>query len=124
MERIGFPATEGLQGLPLSPREQEVLDTLRGGMMRKEAADYLVISEDTMKSHIKSAFGKLGVRNTAGAFARLDERKARALCRELEELALESLAGDLDVPFLVVRKLLSFIDRAEVSSVVHNLLGD
>lgn len=46
---------------PLSAREQAVLELVADGLANKEIAWRLGLSEDTVKSHLKNVFGKLGV---------------------------------------------------------------
>lgn len=48
---------------PLSPREEEVLRTIAGGLTNTEIAGALHISLSTVKAHIASLMTKLGVRN-------------------------------------------------------------
>jgi len=48
-------------GLPLTPREAQVVEQLRQGASNKEIARRLGIMEDTVKKHLQSVFGKLGV---------------------------------------------------------------
>ena len=45
---------------PLTPRESEVLQMLAGGLVNKEIAAKLAISEHTVKFHVASILGKLG----------------------------------------------------------------
>jgi len=45
----------------LTPREVEVLQLLAKGRSNKEIASVLFLSEDTVKSHLKTLFTKLGV---------------------------------------------------------------
>jgi DNA-binding NarL/FixJ family response regulator len=61
--RISTPAPNPLPELPepLTPREQEVLQMLAGGIGNKQIASRLSISEHTVKFHVTSIFGKLGV---------------------------------------------------------------
>lgn len=47
----------------LTPREREVLDQLVAGQSSKEIARGLAISDDTVKSHLKRIYQKLGVRS-------------------------------------------------------------
>jgi LuxR family maltose regulon positive regulatory protein len=63
------------QGLPepLSPRELEVLHLLPTGLTAEELADELVISVNTIRSHLKSIYAKLGVHSRHEAIARATE---------------------------------------------------
>jgi DNA-binding NarL/FixJ family response regulator len=45
----------------LTPREQQIVEHLRRGHTNKEIAQGLGIREDTVKKHLRSVFGKLGV---------------------------------------------------------------
>ncbi len=45
----------------LSAREQEVLSQLSLGITNREIAENLCISQATVKTHVLSIFGKLGV---------------------------------------------------------------
>ncbi len=47
----------------ITPRERQVLQQLALGLSNKEIAATLCLSEQTVATHIKSIFGKLGVRN-------------------------------------------------------------
>jgi DNA-binding CsgD family transcriptional regulator len=47
----------------LTPREQEVVECIAGGLEIKEIARELQIGYHTTKMHIRSAKGKLGARN-------------------------------------------------------------
>jgi DNA-binding NarL/FixJ family response regulator len=72
-ERLGRPRHRGLADcvaeLGLSRREREVLDELMLGLDNKAIATRLCISEDTVKSHVKAIFRKLGARDRAHAVA-------------------------------------------------------
>ena len=59
---------------PLSERELEVLQLLAVGQTYQEIAQTMVVSVNTVKSHLKSIYGKLEVHNRREAVAR-----ARAL---------------------------------------------
>jgi DNA-binding NarL/FixJ family response regulator len=54
----------------LTAREMEVLALLRQGMTNKEIAEALVISENTVKRHLKAIFTKLEVNTRSAAVAR------------------------------------------------------
>jgi len=51
----------------LTPRELEVLEMLAEGLLNKEIADRLHISEHTVKFHVSSIIGKLGASNRTEA---------------------------------------------------------
>jgi DNA-binding NarL/FixJ family response regulator len=53
----------------LSRREREVLGEVLAGLANKGIAERLCISEDTVKSHVKAIFRKLGARDRAHAVA-------------------------------------------------------
>ena len=57
------------QPLPadLSEREQEVLILLSEGATNKEIAERLIVSTETVKSHVSAIIGKLGVRDRTAA---------------------------------------------------------
>lgn len=55
---------------PLSDREVEVLALLASGLSNREISDRLVVSLNTVKSHIKNTYGKLGVSSRTQAIAR------------------------------------------------------
>lgn len=52
----------------LTSREQEVLKMLNAGMSRKEISMAMSISENTVKSHLKSVYSKLGVHTRSEAY--------------------------------------------------------
>jgi LuxR family maltose regulon positive regulatory protein len=58
---------------PLSSREREVLRLLVTGSSNRDIARTLVIAVSTVKSHLHSTFGKLGVRTRTQAIARARE---------------------------------------------------
>jgi LuxR family maltose regulon positive regulatory protein len=68
-------ALEGSNALlePLSPRELEVLRLLAAGRSNIAIADELVVAVSTVKSHINSIFGKLGVSSRLAAVLRAQE---------------------------------------------------
>ena len=51
----------------LTPREREVFDSMSQGRRDREIAQHLVLSENTVKTHVKRILQKLGVRNRAEA---------------------------------------------------------
>jgi DNA-binding NarL/FixJ family response regulator len=54
-------------GIPLSERETEVLRLLAAGLANKEIARDLSIGEQTVKTHVSSILGKLGVQSRTQA---------------------------------------------------------
>lgn len=58
---------------PLSERELEVLKLLRSELSGPEVAQQLVISLNTMRTHTKNIFSKLGVNNRRAAVRRAEE---------------------------------------------------
>ena len=58
-------------GLPLTRREFEVLHLIAAGATNQRIADALVISEQTVKSHVKNILRKLGAANRTEAASRL-----------------------------------------------------
>lgn len=74
LERIHAGESLGLDGLNESPvsaalseREQEVLALIALGMSNRQIAHELYLSVDTIKTHVRSVFGKLGVANRTQA---------------------------------------------------------
>lgn len=59
--------------IDLTRREHDVLAGLRAGMSNREIAALLVLSEVTVKHHIKSLRGKIGARNRLHAVCRANE---------------------------------------------------
>lgn len=51
----------------LSPRERQILGLVVMGYMNGEIAEQLVVAESTVKSHLSSAFAKLGVKSRTEA---------------------------------------------------------
>ncbi len=60
----------GAATVALSPREQRILELIGQGQSNKEIARLLRISPETVKSHVKNMFSKLGVERRAQAIYR------------------------------------------------------
>ncbi len=67
------PARQASAAAELSGREVEVLQTLLDGLSNQEAADRLFVSVNTVKTHLKSIYAKLGVTSRVQAIARARE---------------------------------------------------
>ena len=69
--KVGFgtksPSLKHPSGMLLSPREEEVLMLIAAGYANREIAAELFVSIDTVKTHIRRVFEKLGVTNRAQA---------------------------------------------------------
>ncbi len=63
----GLSRTNGAAANGLTPREREVLSLLAEGLTQNEIADRLVISPNTVATHIQRILGKLDVRSRAEA---------------------------------------------------------
>jgi DNA-binding NarL/FixJ family response regulator len=61
-------------GDALTPREQDVLDLLSQGLSNRQMAARLGISDHTVKFHVASIYGKLGVSGRAAAVRRAMRR--------------------------------------------------
>jgi DNA-binding NarL/FixJ family response regulator len=63
------PSSELLEPLiePLTPRERDVLSLLAEGLSNKGIAERLNISDQTVKFHVASIYGKLGASNRTDA---------------------------------------------------------
>ena len=59
------------KGSILTVREQEVFELLVLNKSTKEIAEFLGISEKTVRNHISNAMQKLGVKGRAGAVVEL-----------------------------------------------------
>lgn len=71
------PVNEGLSAVrnddvegyySLTEREREILEMLNSGLSRREVAESFTISENTVKSHLKNIYSKLGVHTRAEAY--------------------------------------------------------
>ena len=65
--------TKNLLVDPLSERELEVLRLLRSELSGPEIAQHLIISLNTLRTHTKNIFNKLGVNNRRAAVRRAEE---------------------------------------------------
>jgi DNA-binding CsgD family transcriptional regulator len=63
-----MPGTEGDYGL--TAREQEILRLLAEGMLKKEIADALSISVNTVSTHLRRVYDQLHVNTNTGAVAK------------------------------------------------------
>ena len=70
VDRFADLARQGELVEALTDREIEVLQALAGGARNKEIAFSLGLSESTIKTHLASIFGKLGVTTRTEAVAR------------------------------------------------------
>jgi DNA-binding NarL/FixJ family response regulator/signal transduction histidine kinase len=70
VQRLGALARQGDMVETLTEREVEVLRALAGGLRNKEIAFQLGLSESTIKTHLASIFGKLGVTTRTEAVSR------------------------------------------------------
>jgi DNA-binding CsgD family transcriptional regulator len=64
------PGQSSPLGMLLTAREREVLELMASGATNSQIARELVVSEGTVKSHVKRILRKLHVSNRAGAVAR------------------------------------------------------
>jgi DNA-binding CsgD family transcriptional regulator len=60
-----------LEAQGVSEREQEIISLLVEGKTNREIAQRLFISENTVKTHVKNIYGKLGVSNRVQLFSLL-----------------------------------------------------
>ena len=72
-QRLHIRAAEQSLVEPLTERELEVLEQIALGLTNREIADRLFIALSTVKSHIKSIYGKMAVSNRVQAVARAQE---------------------------------------------------
>jgi DNA-binding NarL/FixJ family response regulator len=61
---------------PLTPREWEVIDLLKESKTTDQMADELVLSPETVRSHVKNILRKLDVRSRDDAVAAADRMRA------------------------------------------------
>jgi len=67
MEHFSRTAVSENEGEDLTPRERDVLGLIGRGLRNSEAARALGLSENTIASHIKSVYAKLGISTRAEA---------------------------------------------------------
>lgn len=58
----------------LSPRERQIVELIAAGFIRKEVAERLGISSETVKTHLKRVYEKLRVESAVEVVARLRNR--------------------------------------------------
>ena len=68
------PAGSAQPAYDLSTREMEILEALSQGLRYKEVADRLFISIDTVRSHIRTIYGKLQVQSRTDALNKVFPR--------------------------------------------------
>ena len=68
--RAASRASADCDETPLTAREREVIELVSAGATNQEIANALVISESTVKSHVKHILRKLGAANRAEAVSR------------------------------------------------------
>jgi DNA-binding CsgD family transcriptional regulator len=72
LDEAGVPAVDAdpVPVVPLSPREQEVLELLAGGLGVDQVAARLVLSRNTVKTHVRRLYRSLGVSSWSAAVER------------------------------------------------------
>lgn len=73
LRRMGNPAHQDALAEPLTGREIVVLRLLAQGKSNEEIADELVVSRNTVKTHLSHVYGKLGVSTRTQAIVRARE---------------------------------------------------
>jgi ATP/maltotriose-dependent transcriptional regulator MalT len=80
----------------LSAREKQVLGLVVMGCMNSEIAERLFLAESTVKSHLSSVFGKLGVRSRNEAVDLITRRdpKLGLGIPGLDQVAVQSVQSE------------------------------
>lgn len=68
--------TQAVTSIPLTRAELIAMQHLAAGLSRQEIADELVVSLSTVKTHLRRAYGKLGVTSRSDAIAVLEQVRA------------------------------------------------
>ncbi|MFN6039482.1 MAG: response regulator [Bacteroidota bacterium] len=63
----------GIQKFQLTPREEEIILFVSGGMRHKEIADKLFLSQATVKKHLSNIYQKLDVQSSIEALNKLQK---------------------------------------------------
>jgi DNA-binding NarL/FixJ family response regulator len=96
-DRGSAAMAESLTSMPLTPREQEVLQLLAEGCPNKIIARRLAISEGTVKSHVRGVMTKLGVNGRTHAVVAAEKRglipRERGLQLQPEVQAIAVVVG-------------------------------
>jgi len=77
-QTVGTPLRAAGYGEALTERESEVLNLLAAGRSQREIANSLFISHNTVKTHLKSVYRKLGVTSRDAAVEQLASRGTAA----------------------------------------------
>jgi DNA-binding NarL/FixJ family response regulator len=96
-----------------SHREKEVLQLLVAGLTNRQIASDLFLAESTVKSHLASAFAKLGVRSRKDA--------AALLLDPAESLAATALLPEAAVPSVLVAPQRRAVCDARWADAPHGL---
>ncbi|MFB9071593.1 LuxR C-terminal-related transcriptional regulator [Citricoccus parietis] len=70
LQKLTSPTMAEREAPVLTPREREVLQSLRAGLSRRDIAESTYRSENTIKGQIRSLYAKLGASSAAEAVER------------------------------------------------------